>query len=250
MRRILGGMPQRSIRTDVIKGALVLLMIFYHACYIAVMFGLSTIDLYHGFWWIFPRFIAASFVTVSGWNLAGKRLRGGTFADSAVRAARLGLVALVISAVTWPVFGTSFVFFGIIHLLALSSILAFPLLGRPALALALGAACLAGGWVLGPMRFAWPWLAWLGLRPATLYPSDYLPLIPWFGFVAFGAAARDISARANRVGPELSPGLRLRPAAPIRAVAALGKNSLVVYLVHLPLLYGLGWAVHALIQRR
>lgn len=250
MHRILGGMPQRSIRIDVIKGALVLLMIIYHACYIAVMFGLSTIDLYHGFWWLFPRFIAASFVTVSGWNLAGKRLRGGTFADSAGRAARLGLVALVISAVTWPVFGTGFVFFGIIHLLALSSILAYPLLGRPALALALGAACLAGGWVLGPMRFAWPWLAWLGLRPTTLYPADYLPLVPWFGFVAFGAAAHDISAKANRVGPELSPGLSLKPAVPIRAVAALGKHSLVVYLAHLPLLYGLGWAIHALIQRR
>lgn len=247
-------MPQRSIRVDLIKGALVLLMIVYHACYIAVMFGLSTIDLYQGFWWIFPRFIAASFVAVSGWNIAGKRLRGGSFADSAGRAARLGLVALAISAVTWPVFGSSFVFFGIIHLLALSSVLAFPLLGRPALALAAGAACLAGGWALGPMRFAWPWLAWLGLRPATLYPVDYLPLIPWFGFIALGAAARDLSARAGRANPKGAPGpgfgLRLKPAAPVRAVAALGRHSLVVYLVHLPLLYGLGWAIHALLPRR
>jgi len=112
-------------------------MIGYHACYIAVMFGLATMDLYHGFWWLLPRFIAAGFVTLSGWNLAGKRSRGGTFRDLAGRSARLALVALVISAVTWPIFGTSFVFFGIIHLIALSSILVYPALGRPVLALVL-----------------------------------------------------------------------------------------------------------------
>lgn len=238
-------MPQRSIRVDVLKGILVLLMIIYHACYIAVMFGLATIDLYHGFWWLFPRLIAAGFVTVSGWNLAGKHSRGGTFRDSAGRSARLALVALVISAVTWAAFGTSFVFFGIIHLLAASSLLAYPVLGRPFLALALGVACLAGGWALGPLRFASPWLSWLGLRPASLYPVDYLPLLPWFGFVALGAAARDLSARAQRA----SRGLSLTPPAPIRAVAALGRHSLVVYLAHLPLLYGLGWLLGTLLRR-
>jgi len=235
-------MPQRSIRVDVLKGVLVLLMIIYHACYIAVMFGLATIDLYHGFWWLFPRLIAAGFVTLSGWNLAGKRLRGGTLRDIAGRSARLALVAMVISAVTWPVFGTSFVFFGIIHLLAVSSMLAYPVLGRPFLALALGAACLAGGWALGPLRFASPWLAWLGLRPASLYPVDYLPLLPWLGFVALGAAAHDLSIKAHRVGQ----GPSLTPALPIRAVATLGRHSLAVYLAHLPLLYGLGWMLSML----
>ena len=235
-------MPQRSATTDAIKGGLVGLMVVYHACYVSVMFGLADIDLYAGFWWLFPRMIAASFVAVSGWNLAGKRARGGGFGGFARRAGVLGLVALAISAATWPALGKGFVFFGVIHLLSLSSILAWPLLGRPAIAIASGIACLAGGYALALPRFGFPWLAWLGLRPAGFHPADYLPLLPWFAFVAFGAAARDLAIRKDMAASSTADA----PGFIVGSLAAIGRRSLVVYLVHLPLLYGLGWALATL----
>jgi len=132
--------------------------------------------------------------------------------------------------------------------LALSSILAYPLLGRPALAIAVGVAAGAAGLALGGMRFDFPWLAWLGLRPAALYPADYLPLAPWFAFVALGAAARDVVARRRGASASVRPDEAQR-AAPIRLLAAMGRRSLYVYLIHLPLLYGLGWLASALINR-
>ena len=240
---------------DAIKGSLVLAMIAYHACYVAVMFGLSDIELYSGFWWVFPRVIAAGFVSVSGWNLAAKRARGAGFMAFARRAGMLALVALTISAVTWPVLGKGFVFFGVIHLLALSSLLAYPLLGRPALAAVAALAFLTAGIALGRYRFDFTWLAWLGLRPQALYPADYQPLAPWFAFAAFGAAAGDMlrgrrwsvpAGRKTRQASELP--LRLREAPPVllRFLAATGRRSLVVYLAHLPLLYGLGWLLDML----
>ena len=230
-------------------------MIFYHSFYVAAMFGLSDIDLFSGFWWLFPRTIAGGFVAISGWNLASKKARGAGFKEFARRAGTLCIVALAISAVTWPVLGRSFVFFGVIHLLALSSILVYPLLGRPAVAIFAGAAVFAVGIAIGGIRFGFPWLAWLGLRPANLYPADYLPLAPWFAFVAFGAAARDVVAR-RRVAPIAgtatnsgeSPATKAR-LAPLRLLAAMGRRSLYVYLIHLPALYGLGWLVSALINR-
>jgi uncharacterized membrane protein len=248
-------MRRRSTAIDALKGGLVLLMIAYHACYIAVMFGLAAIDLYSGFWWMFPRAIAAGFVALSGWNLAGKRARGGAFRAFAKRSGTLALVAVAISAATWPIFGESFVFFGVIHLLALSAILSYPLLSRPVAATAVGVACLAIGLAIGGLRFDAPWLAWLGLRPAKLFPVDYLPLLPWFGFVAFGAAAYGIAARARGAATgaaQARPAAR-KPEAPAPApagmvaiLAAVGRNSLLVYLVHLPALYGIGWALSAL----
>lgn len=265
-------MPARSIAVDAIKGALVILMVVYHSCYVAVMFGIARIELYEGFWWLFPRCIAAGFVLVSGWNLAAKRERGGGFADMAKRAGKLAAIATIISLATWFALGDGFVFFGIIHLLALSSLAVWPLLGRPVLAAATGAACLAAGLAIGGARFGFPWLAWLGLRPSGLYPADYLPMLPWFAFAAFGAAAYDLRARiaagrrvgeaggeasasrggaaraaADREGADREGAGARRPEAradlvraAVKPVAAIGKRSLAVYLIHLPLLYAIG----------
>ncbi len=235
---------------DAIKGSLVLAMVAYHACYVAVMFGLIHIELYAGFWWIFPRVIAAGFVSVSGWNLAAKRARGAGFKAFARRAGMLALVALAISAATWPALGKGFVFFGVIHLLALSSLFAFPLLGRPVPAFVTGIVFLAAGIALGKLRFEFAWLAWLGLRPANLHPADYLPLAPWFAFVAFGSATRDMlpghlsraseSRKTTQASQQPVQPHKVPPVA-LRLLATAGRHSLIVYLVHLPLLYGLGW---------
>lgn len=240
---------ERSRRLDELRGALVLAMVAYHACYVAVMFGLAAVDLYAGFWWIFPRLIAAGFVGVSGWCLAAKKARGAGFRAFARRAGRLALVALAISAATYPVLRERFVFFGVIHLLALASIAAYPLLGRPALGLAVAALCAAGGLALGDARFDLPWLAWLGLRPAALYPADYLPFLPWFAFAALGAATYDLTARRPRK-PRAAPRSRRaepRAAGPLaRALSAAGRHSLAIYLIHLPALFLIGLAISRL----
>jgi len=247
-------MSQRSPFIDALKGGLVILMIVYHSCFVAVMFKLAAIDIYAGFWWVFPRVIAAGFVSLAGWNLAGKRARGAGFGGFARRAGFLALISLGISIATWPALGTNFVFFGVIHLVAASTILAYPLLGRPVLALSVGVACLVLGLVLGQYRFDFPWLAWLGFRPKGLYPSDYLPLLPWFAWTAFGAAAGDIAAVIKKHRSALSAGKKKnqnkQPATNkiVGALAVVGKKSLVVYLVHLPLLYGLGWLVTVVLR--
>lgn len=262
-------MHARSLAVDAIKGLLVALMVVYHACYVAVMFGLATIELYSGFWWLFPRGIAAGFIAVMGWNLAGKRARGGKFRDAARRALKLALIAAVISGATRIALGDDFVFFGIIHLMAVASIAAWPLAGRPALAAAIGTASLLAGLALGQARFGFPWLAWLGFRPEGAYPADYLPLLPWFAYAAFGVAAFDAfaaiaarregerSRRGQDRGPSRSAPLRSAESGasapksgsrgPLSALvsiaAAVGRRSLAVYLVHLPLLYAIGWLV-------
>jgi len=227
-------------------------MIVYHASYVAVMYKLLALDIYSGFWWVFPRAIAAGFVSLAGWNLAGKKARGTPFSGFARRAGLLALIAFVISAATWIALGKNFVFFGVIHLIAVATILAYPLLGKPVLSAVAGVACLIAGLVLGQYRFDFPWLAWLGFRPRGVYPSDYLPLLPWFAWAAFGAAAGDAAARIASLRGQKSvraPKTVREPLTHNRIVNALaftGRNSLIVYLVHLPLLYALGWIIQVL----
>jgi uncharacterized membrane protein len=220
----------RSRTLDAIRGVLVIAMVIYHTAYVSVLSGLLTVQLYEGFWWIFPRTIAAGFIAVSGWSLAGKKARGSDFKAFAFRAGKLALPALVITAISAVMFRKGFVFFGILHLLAASSILAWPFLGKPFLALAAGLVILTGGLLLGSQRFHWPYLAWLGFRPEGLYPVDYLPLLPWFAWSLFGAAAGDL---VRRLVPDRSPGKQGKATA-LRLLACMGRHSLAIYLLHLP----------------
>jgi uncharacterized membrane protein len=223
-------------------------MILYHAAYVSVLSGLVHFELYEGFWWIFPRTIAAGFIALSGWSLAGKRDRGSGFKAFLVRAGRLAIPALGITVVSAVMFQRSFVFFGILHLLAASSVLVWPFLGRPALALAAGIAVMGGGIALGGQRFDWPYLAWLGFRPASLYPVDYLPLLPWFAWCLFGAAAKDLVLRQVQVGNQDTPRVPTWQGPFWGALVSVGRHSLIIYLAHLPVLYGLASLLALLIR--
>lgn len=235
----------RSIHIDIIRGALILLMAIYHAFYIMVMFNFVELSFYSGFWWIFPRLIAAGFVFLSGWNLAAKKARSPAWKGFAKRSVKLGLTALGISAVTYPVFGTGFVFFGVIHLLALGSILAFPVADKPVLSMLIAIASLIGGLALGSRKYSFFWLAWLGFRPNNLYPADYLPLLPWFSFIAFGISAYCFfQARFTK---SILSTRQNKPKALALFFSFLGKHSLKIYLIHLPVLYGIGFTVWKLL---
>lgn len=86
------------------------------------------------------------------------------------------------------------------------------------------------GWVLLP-RFLYQNLftAYLGFYPEGFFSTDYFPLVPWLflfwsGFFLYHLIGRE------RMGP-----LR-RSICP--ALGWLGRHSLVVYLLHQPVLYG------------
>jgi uncharacterized membrane protein len=77
-------------------------------------------------------------------------------------------------------------------------------------------------------------LSWLGFtthKPAT---EDYVPLAPWAGVVLIGVAAGHALARAN-----FRPLSQLANAP--RWLRFLGRHSLVVYMVHQPILLGALW---------
>lgn len=236
----------RDPRLDALRGAFVVLMIVYHAAYIGVQTGLWDFALYEGFWWLFPRFIAAGFLAISGWSLA---LAGPIGIGRALRrAARLALPAAAVSAASYIMYGPeSFVAFGVLHCLAASALLVAPLVGRPAVALAAGVAALGAGLALGGLRFDFFWGLWLGLRPAGYYPVDYLPLLPWFAWPALGVAARGFLSRLAPKGEARGPASPRPDAAFAAALAFLGRRSLVVYLAHLPALYGLALLVRSIL---
>ena len=69
--------------------------------------------------------------------------------------------------------------------------------------------------------------AWLGFPPPDFYSADYFPLLPWLFLFLTGSYL-------YRLRPEREP-LSLR----LPVVTALGRHSLVAYLLHQPVIYGL-----------
>ncbi len=114
---------ERYTEIDVLRGLALVCMAAYHLAYDLVAFGLVELAFWEGFWWWFPRCIAAAFVTLAGLSMALRRARTGTGPRAFLaRGLRLAGVAASITAVSYFALGPrAFVFFGVIHLIAFAT---------------------------------------------------------------------------------------------------------------------------------
>ncbi|MFN4212329.1 MAG: heparan-alpha-glucosaminide N-acetyltransferase domain-containing protein, partial [Devosia sp.] len=85
----------------------------------------------------FARSIAASFLTLVGFSLV-LATRGGLNRKAYLkRLAMVGAAAMLVTVATFFAIRDNFIFFGILHQVALASVIALPFLRAPTLVLAL-----------------------------------------------------------------------------------------------------------------
>jgi uncharacterized membrane protein len=232
---------QRVGALDVARGLAVAAMVSYHFAWdLSELRLIGTEVTAEPGWRLYARAIAASFLLLAGIGLAlahPDRIRPRAFVR---RLATVTGAALIITGATLLIFPDSYIFFGILHAIALSSLLALPFTQAPAWAAAL-AAGLAGAapLVLGGGVFDTPALAFLGLGSRAPITNDWVPVLPWIAFVFAGVALGKVGRGwlTARTGP---PGTRFG-----RALAWAGRHSLAIYLLHQPLLFG---ALYGLVQ--
>ncbi|BBE73643.1 DUF1624 domain-containing protein [Oharaeibacter diazotrophicus] len=228
--------PRRLPVVDVLRGVALVAMIVYHFSWDLAYHRLVDWDVAGDpVWRDFARTIAASFLAISGLSLVLARRAGADAGRYAFRVAKIGAAAAAVTAVTYAMFPDSFVFFGILHMIATGAILSAPLLGAPAIVPALLAAAVS--WIAATVThplFDAPLLWWVGLSTTTPVSNDYVPVFPWLAPMLVGVAVGRLVATGRIRLPSATP-----TAAPLRALAAAGRWSLVVYLVHQPLLFGL-----------
>ena len=217
---------------DVWRSLCIFGMIVYHAMYDLILFGqldgavmrtLPAQALHY--------FVVGGFILISG--IAARFSRGGFRRGLVVLCAAL-VVSLVSAWVGLPIR------FGILHFLGIAMILfawlrgmlfpegKAPRLWQPVLLIALFA--LTSLWTKHTMVSA-HWLYPFGFQYAGFYSSDYYPLLPWIFLYALGAwlggqvlEHRDKGVFARRFPP---------------ALTFAGRHSLLIYMLHQPVLYGL-----------
>jgi uncharacterized membrane protein len=220
---------------DLTRGVALVAMFVFHFAYDLSYFGLIETDIpVDPAWRWFARSIAGTFLTIVGFSLV-LATRNGFKREAYLR--RLAMVAgaaALVTLATWFAMPDSFIFFGILHQVALASVLALPFLRLPVPALIASAAIVFAL----PFLVAHPWLdhdwlAWLGFSRLPLRTADFVPVFPWFGCVLAGMALARLVLPLS--GAWRGWQARILPA---RILAWGGRHSLLVYLVHQPIFIG------------
>jgi uncharacterized membrane protein len=223
---------------DAIRGTAVVMMVVFHTVFALDFFGAIALDMAGGPWRLFALSTATIFIAIAGVSIsvssaraAGTLDRRGVAAKNLKRGAGIFLVGMGISLVTWLFLPGEFILFGVLHCIGLSIALSPLFLGLGRGNLVAGALVI----LLAPLvsRIEGPLsLAWLGIHPAGFASLDYVPLVPWLGVFLVGMG----------IGAWFYPGgLRGFPAggeepAPAGPVTFLGRHSLAIYLIHVPVI--------------
>ncbi|WFE91481.1 heparan-alpha-glucosaminide N-acetyltransferase [Roseibium porphyridii] len=230
---------------DLARGLAVVAMAIYHFSWDLSWFAFVDWPVSQGTGWrIFAASIAGSFLFLAGVSLDlahNDRIRWQAFGR---RLAMIVVAAAAVSLVTYFTFGDSFVRFGILHSIALASLIALPFTRAP-LILGAGASIVfltLPLWAKSPTFDGSLWL-WTGLGTAG-YPSvDYVPMAPWTGITLAGLAVSR-TFRALKLWTRLSE-FRLNSSS-AGIIRLMGRHSLAIYLLHQPVLYGLVWSAAAI----
>lgn len=138
----------------------------------------------------------------------------------------------------------STIWFGILHCLGCSMLLWSLLRRLPTVfSAALGGIfAVTGHFLLNIRPVDHPWLVFLGFIPRWFASPDYFPLLPFFGYFLLGTAAGRVLYPTRR---SLLPDIR-QDAPLLRFLRYCGTHSLLIYLLHQPILMGLCTLLSAL----
>ena len=219
---------------DALRGVCILCVIVVHFLFDLSFFG--GLDLTLPAWYIFiQEYGGAIFVVLSGVcvTLGSKSVRRGLIVFAC---------GMLITAVTYGMYRLGMsgadvvVKFGVLHLLGVCMLVypAFKKLPPAALAL-LGLAIAITGYAIRGVVVPQHWLFPLGLTYEGFTSSDYFPLFPQLGYFLIGAA---IGKTAYREKKTLLPGA-FQKTGIARFFCWCGRQSLFIYLLHQPIVYGL-----------
>lgn len=227
---------------DCIRGITMVSMIIYHLVWdLVFLYGNNWTWFYKARIW--QQSICWTFIILSGfsWSLGRHHLKRGIIVFCS---------GLIITAVTVIIMPSTKIIFGILTLLGSCILIMIPLnkfLRKvpTLLGLILSFAvflftknCFNGYLGFGFLKFTLPSFlyknyltAFFGFPQNSFYSSDYFPLIPWFFLYVFGYFLFRLLDQKGLNQKFFSKGQ-------IPVLNLLGKYSLIVYMLHQPVIYG------------
>lgn len=227
---------------DLARGIALIAMTIFHFAFDLELLGVQE----PGFvsqdhWKYFARAIATSFLFLTGFSLYLAHRDGIRWQGWKIRMTKIVAAAILITIATYFATPDQYIFFGILHAIAFASLAGLVFLRVPwqvIIPIAIG---------VFAMRYYGrtellnaPYWYWTGLSAANPNSSDYVPVFPWFSAPLMGIAFAKLSERMNWLEVFAQPKLEQSVS---KLVKFLGRNSLIYYLLHQPVMIGLMLAV-------
>ena len=213
---------------DFLRGAALSGMTVFHFAYDLEFFGFEErgySDELH--WWTLATIVAGSFLFLTGASLYLAHTDEIRWKPWCRRLAIIVLAALAITVVTRFVTPETYIFFGILHMIAFASLAGLAFLRAPWWLAGVAAAAVfaidasvASEWLNASA------LSWLGLANVAPETNDFRPVFPWLAPVLLGIGAAKMCHRAGWLHELAMPRLEGRFA---RSVRFLGCHSLLYY---------------------
>ncbi|MDE2077445.1 MAG: DUF1624 domain-containing protein [Burkholderiales bacterium] len=239
----------RYARLDRLRGLALVWMAIFHFCFDLSHFNLIQANFYVDSFWTTQRTcILSLFLICAGAGQAVATTQGQTWSRFWRRWAQVAGCALLVSVGSRLMFPESYIYFGVLHGMAVMLLL-----------VRVGAhfRLLKGGglWPVGLLLVLLPqWIQnpffdsratnWVGLITHKPITEDYVPILPWMGVMLWGLAATQwILARhpewlTDRPSENPSPHGKVALLHPAALLSLLGRWSLTFYMVHQPILIG------------
>ena len=218
-------MPQieRHIMIDFLRGLGILLMIIFHFVFDLNFSRVFYITFLNNPLWIgFGRLILTIFLICVGMGLALAHKTGIQWSSAKQRFYKIGGWALIITIITYILMPKHFIFFGVLHCIAVMSVVCVFFVNRPKLSLLLCILIFLPYFIFQPTLI--PLSKWLKVSSI-----DNTPLYPWIGMVFLGIYLESINFHK----------IYLKKNLVTKPFEVMGKHSLKIYLVHQPVLIGL-----------
>ena len=231
----------RFDRIDALRGAAIVWMTVFHFCFDLNMFGWIHQDFLQDPFWTRQRTaIVSLFLFCAGLGQAVAHAQGQGWPRFRRRWAQVAGCALLVTAGSWFMFPKSFIYFGVLHGIAVMLVIARLTAGWGAWLWPAGLVAILLPMAALPLHAAFGdlhvlnerWLNWIGLVSLKPVTQDYVPLLPWLGVMWWGMAAGQwlLKHRSDSLRGPIPPAL-----APL---AWLGRWSLTWYMLHQPVMIG------------